>query len=360
MTSINTRRVLAYIVLTLGVTWGLMLLTTTREGRDAFLNSALPPSGMLVPAFIALLLEVFLVKESRLYFRTYTQPPRLIVYAFLLLTILVAGLSLLGIYTKIGKNTLGGIGNLLFVLWTLMVIRVYRQSGEASFEVGGLQLGNTEQGVKFVIGIVLFFLLQAGLNLAFGLGKFQGIQESIEGIPVPGFLYPLALVGFFALAVIGSPLGGLAATFGEEYGWRGFLQRELSALGLRKGSLLVGLVWGTWHIPIILSGAHTYPPSVPGFLCAYLFFGLWGFVQSYAVLKTGSIWTAAFLHGVVNNVYAFTLNYLVRPDDKLISFGLGIYGLACMAAIVFFILRDPIWNTRVNTSPTACFRKSRS
>jgi membrane protease YdiL (CAAX protease family) len=349
MAGVNTRRVLAYILLTLGMTWGLMLLATAREGGDAFLNPALPPSGMLIPAFIALLLEVFLVKESGLYFRTYTQLPRLIVHAFLLLTILVAGLSFLGIYTKIGNNTLGGIGNLLFVLWTLLVIRVYRQNGEASFKVAGLQLGNTDQGVKFVIGIVLFFLLQAGLNLALGLGNFQGIQKSIQGIPIPRFIYPLALVGFFALAVIGSPLGGLAATFGEEYGWRAFLQRELSAVGLRKGSLLVGLVWGTWHIPIILSGAHTYPPSVIGFLCAYLFFSLWGIVQSYAVLKTGSIWTAAFLHGVVNNVYAFTLNYLVRPDDKLASFGLGIYGLACIAVIVLFILRDPIWDTRVNT-----------
>jgi membrane protease YdiL (CAAX protease family) len=346
---IKVKRVAAYIIVTLGVTWGIMLLTTTRKGGDTFLNPALPPAGMLIPAFVALILEVLLLRESRLYFRKYTEPPRLIVYAFILLTILVAALTFLVLYTQIENSAISAIGSVLFVLWTLLVIRLYRQCGDDSFKQGGLQFGNTEQGVKFVLGIVLFFLSQALLNWVFGLGSFHGIQESIEGIPLPQFIYPIALVGFFTLAIIGSPLGGLAATFGEEYGWRGFLQRELSPLGLRKGVFLIGLVWGTWHIPIILSGTHTYPPSVAGFLCAYIFFTLWGFVQSYAVLKTGSIWTAAFLHGVVNNVYAFTLNYLVRPYDKLFSFGLGIYGLACMGVIVLIILRDPIWNAKLNT-----------
>ena len=76
-----------------------------------------------------------------------------------------------------------------------------------------------------------------------------------------------------------------------------------------------------------------------------MFFVLWGFVQSYAVLKTGSIWVAAFLHGVVNSVYAFMLGYVVRPEDKVLSFGLGLYGLACLAVVVLFVLRDSIWGT---------------
>ena len=132
---------------------------------------------------------------------------------------------------------------------------------------------------------------------------------------------------------------------GEEYGWRGFLQRELRPMGLRPSTFVIGMIWATWHIPIISSGVHTYPPTPTGYLLAYAFFVLWGFVQSYAVLKTGSVWTAAFLHGVVNSVYSFTLTYLVRPDDKLFSFGLGAYGLVCMAGVALMILRDPIWST---------------
>ena len=99
-----------------------------------------------------------------------------------------------------------------------------------------------------------------------------------------------------------------------------------------------------WHLPVILSGVHTYPPTPLGLLLALVFFALWGFVQSYAVLKTGSVWVAAYLHALVNSTYAFTLTYLVRPADKVFSFGLGVYGLLCLAAIVLLILRDPVWH----------------
>ena len=126
-------------------------------------------------------------------------------------------------------------------------------------------------------------------------------------------------------------------------GSRGFTQDELVKLGKRRGVLAVGLVWGLWHFPAILSGVHTYPPTSLGLGLGLVFFVLWSFVQSYAVLKAKSIWVATFLHGVVNSVYGFMLRYVVHPDDKVVSFGLGIYGLACLAVVVLFILRDPIW-----------------
>jgi len=44
-------------------------------------------------------------------------------------------------------------------------------------------------------------------------------------------------------------------------------------------------------------------------------------------------------------VYAFMLEYVARPDDKVLSFGLGVYGLTCLAVVVLFILRDSIWRT---------------
>jgi membrane protease YdiL (CAAX protease family) len=64
---------------------------------------------------------------------------------------------------------------------------------------------------------------------------------------------------------------------------------------------------------------------------------------------TGSIWVAALLHGLVNSVYAFGLAYLVRPEEKVWSFGLGLYGLLCLAPIVLWLLRDPVWQ-REDTS----------
>jgi hypothetical protein len=33
----------------------------------------------------------------------------------------------------------------------------------------------------------------------------------------------------------------------------------------------------------------------------------------------------------------------MRPYDKVFSFGLGIYGLVCLAVVVLVVMRDPIW-----------------
>ena len=38
--------------------------------------------------------------------------------------------------------------------------------------------------------------------------------------------------------------------FGEEYGWRYYLQPVLQKrFGLRAGVIILGVVWGLWHIP---------------------------------------------------------------------------------------------------------------
>jgi membrane protease YdiL (CAAX protease family) len=62
----------------------------------------------------------------------------------------------------------------------------------------------------------------------------------------------------FVQTVLVGPLLGLLMGFGEEYGWRGYLQSELIKIGKRRGVLLLGLIWGAWHYPVIWMG-HNYP-----------------------------------------------------------------------------------------------------
>ncbi|MBT7069590.1 MAG: CPBP family intramembrane metalloprotease, partial [Anaerolineae bacterium] len=58
------------------------------------------------------------------------------------------------------------------------------------------------------------------------------------------------VAGFLNTTIIG-PLLGLVIAFGEEYGWRGYLQGELVKLGRVKGVLWVGVIWGVWHAPAV-------------------------------------------------------------------------------------------------------------
>jgi membrane protease YdiL (CAAX protease family) len=343
MQRVNVRRVLLFLALTFGLSWGFDLLVSRTVGQAAYLQTGLNPLGMFFPAFSALLLQTFFFKDSPLYYRTCTDRTRWVPYSFFLLTVLMALVTLLALTTSIRPLIVQGIGGVLATLWTLLLFYLYGGAGPEGFRRAGLGLGDTALGVRFVAGVVLFLLSQAALNWLFGLGRFPGVRDSVGGVPVPGGLYPFALLAFFAISVVGTPLAGLAAVFGEEYGWRGFLHGELVKLGPRPGVFLVGLVWGVWHVPIILSGVHTYPPTPAGLLLGLVFFLLAGFVLGYAVMKTKSIWVVAFMHGVLNSIYAFVMTYLVRPDDNVFSFGLGLYGLACLAGVVLLILRDPLW-----------------
>jgi uncharacterized protein len=72
---------------------------------------------------------------------------------------------------------------------------------------------------------------------------------------------PIALVMFVFSIFPGSALG-------EELGWRGFalphLQADRSALG---ASLVLGALWGAWHLPLWLTGTESHPLSLfPAFV----------------------------------------------------------------------------------------------
>jgi membrane protease YdiL (CAAX protease family) len=227
------------------------------------------------------------------------------------------------------------------MLRTLVVLFIYGKCAAEGFQRVGLQLGNKDLGVLFVARVVVFLLGQAALNWLCGLGEFPGILDDAGGVPVASGLYLLALFGLFLVSVVGTPLSGLATVFGEEYGWRGFLHDELVKLGPRRGVFL-GPIWGIWHFPIILRGVHTYPPPT-GLSTGLIFFVPAGFVFAYAVMKARSIWVVSFMHGVLNSVYSFVLAYVVRPLDRILSSGLGIFGLVCLAAVVLVIQHDRVW-----------------
>ncbi len=155
---------------------------------------------------------------------------------------------------------------------------------------------------------------------------------------------------WFALAqglIIGPTLNAVAA-FGEELGWRGFLQRELAPIGFWGSSALIGFIWGVWHLPLILMG-HNYPEHpVPGvFLwtvnCVFL-----GIVISYVRVRARSVIAAAVMHGTYNAMAGLAIILIIGGND-LISGVQGISGVivaGVLAGLVFiidrFVMKGPV------------------
>jgi len=142
------------------------------------------------------------------------------------------------------------------------------------------------------------------------------------------FIHPIWIALLQGL-IAGISINAVAG-FGEELGWRGFLQRELNFMGFWKSSIVIGVIWGIWHAPIILQG-HNYPQHpFTGVVMMILFTLLWSPIFSYIRLKANSVIAAAIFHGSLNGTAALSLMFTKGGNDLI----LGITGLAGFIVLI--------------------------
>ena len=121
------------------------------------------------------------------------------------------------------------------------------------------------------------------------------------------FQNPLILVFFLVSALLFGPLP-------EEIGWRGYglesLQTKYSAV---QSSLIVGLFWALWHIPLFLTKdsafAATYPLFSPRFW-------LWGI----SLLSISIIMTWIFNHTGKSTLTAILFHFSMSATSGFFSF----------------------------------------
>lgn len=100
------------------------------------------------------------------------------------------------------------------------------------------------------------------------------------------------------LATLASTLMG--GQTGEEIGWRGYaLPRLLSRFGFARASLLLGVIWAVWHLPLFyVSVGDTYGQSFPLFVLQVTALSV---VMAWLYVRTGSLLLTMLMHAAVNN-----------------------------------------------------------
>ena len=154
--------------------------------------------------------------------------------------------------------------------------------------------------------------------------------------PLASFVAPESgivntVLGFLIQAVI------LACSFAlaEEIGMRGYLLPKLLSLGRTRSLALSGLIFATWHTPLIFL-TTVYHSAGSRWIVLPLFYGTIvaaSFFFGYLRIYTGSVWPASIAHAVHNAAWgtlaAFTLTsdpvtvneYLVGDNGILILVG---------------------------------------
>lgn len=162
-------------------------------------------------------------------------------------------------------------------------------------------------------GAVYFMFSPADLNLAALSG------EGVPGMPETAMPGELFILGNLMLAFLISPLVNALPTLGEEFGWRGYLQPKLRPLGERKMYLLVGIIWGAWHWPVIWMG-YNYPGHpLLGSLAMLWFAFVVGTFFGWATLRAGSVWPAVIGHGALNGAANLWLLFLAGETNPLLG-----------------------------------------
>jgi hypothetical protein len=125
----------------------------------------------------------------------------------------------------------------------------------------------------------------------------NGAGADASALPQPAVFWPtLFVVSMFVAPFINSIFG-----LGEEIGWRGFLLPRLLPLGKRRAYLLLGIIWGLWHAPLIVVGFNYPGEPILGIVAMIGLTTALGIYINELTLRHQSTILSGWLHGLFNS-----------------------------------------------------------
>lgn len=205
--------------------------------------------------------------------------------------------------------------------------------------------------VLIALGAVVYFCLFPGDFDPSCLGV-QGLLDTSAALSgaTPEIPVTAAQLVWIQIA-IGAFLGpalNIFTTFGEEWGWRGYLVPELAKrMGIVPNMLVSGAIWGLWHAPITALG-HNYELGYAGYpwtgiLAMMALCVCFGILLTFVTVKTGSCLAAAVSHGAINSLAAAPAMFSLAGGNPFIGPAptgvIGGCGFIAMAVILLVVLR---------------------
>lgn len=227
------------------------------------------------------------------------------------------------------------LGWLLLTMWipglaglfmTLVVERVpFRELKDAL----SLRIGSLGPYLLTILLAPTIFAAMYGLSWALGFTApdftFSALTEMVDSdeAVTPESILEMML----PLSIVVGPFIHFIFSLGEEIGWRGYLLPRLMNLGKLPAYLIVGMVWGLWHAPIIWVGFNYPSQPVAGIAMMCAMTSAFGLFLNEMTLHYRSTLLAAFIHAAINAQGFGIWIWLFPGVNPLLGGGTGVTGL---------------------------------
>ncbi|MBB5134509.1 hypothetical protein HNP84_004241 [Thermocatellispora tengchongensis] len=224
----------------------------------------------------------------------------------------------------------------------LTVVRWVRRPVSIPLSTGLAPLGPRGRLIGHCLLALVMFPALGVLTLVLGsmLGRYHFDLTGLSGMRTALQLGPDAPVAGPALATaLLMFLPGLPLMFGEEWGWRGYLEPRLQPLGIVPMVAISGFVWGIWHLPAAFVAGRDPAVWLPAYVidCTLI-----GALLCWLRLRTRTIWPAVLGHAAISGfpvpVLAAWLADADRPYDEFAVESLGGWVSWILKAVLVIVL----------------------
>ena len=200
-------------------------------------------------------------------------------------------IHLMQIYNYLGQSVL--------IIFSILLWIGYFVAGREKRRFAGISRSKEGVGILMVLLFVMLYLIRTVAPTFAEAAIMKTMPQTLSSFA------GIARNPLFLPSVLTLPLSyviTVIAFLGEEYGWRFYLQPIMQKkFGPKIGIILLGIVWGLWHIPVdtMFYTEDSVPQMILGQIITCIFLGIFfGFVY----LKTNNIWICVCMHFLNTNL----------------------------------------------------------
>ena len=235
---------------------------------------------------------------------------------------------------------------MLFPAITALIVWAIYYPDKQFWKFFGLRLGKIKywfiHPLMMLLALIIIYLVSYMLNPNQFLNSTEQ-QDRMKEIFI--FLPDVPLfINLLIPIILNLSIGilfSMIAYLGEELGWRAFMYPKLTNIGVTKGLILGGFIWGLWHLPLILMG-HNYPNHpILGNIMMILMCIPFGIILFYSYIKSGNIFVPAIMHGILNQFSSTVTTFSIKESqfNPLLYGSTGLVGIVIFSLVALFLIK---------------------